>query len=80
MDIDLPLILFLAVALTGIGWLLDWQLNGAKRKRALAGLKPSSLTWIRHKTADEGYLAAHAAAKAQPVWAEYSQSFFRYWR
>ena len=39
MDIDLPLILFLAVALTGIGWLLDWQLNGAKRKRALAGVE-----------------------------------------
>lgn len=77
MDIDLPLILFLAVALTGIGWLLDWQLNGAKRKRALATVE----TQFAHldgaqKELDEAYLAAQAAAKAQPVWAEYSQSFF----
>ena len=77
MDIDLPLILFLAVALTGIGWLLDWQLNGAKRKRALAGVEAQFAHLdTAQKTADEGYLAAHAAAKAQPVWAEYSQSFF----
>jgi signal peptidase I len=77
MDIDLPLILFIAVALTGVGWVLDWWLNGAKRKRAIANVEAQFAKLdAQQKTQDEAYLTASAAAKTQPLWAEYSQSFF----
>lgn len=77
MDFDLPLILFIACALTGIGWVLDWLLNNSKRKRALDHVD-AQFTHLdaEQKLQDEGYLAASKAAKQQPIWAEYSQSFF----
>lgn len=77
MDFDLPLILFIAVMVTGIGWLLDWRLNGAKRKQAIKQVEAQFAHLIEEqKHRDDAYMAASAIAKQQPAWAEYSQSFF----
>ncbi|MEY4587926.1 MAG: hypothetical protein RL497_2 [Pseudomonadota bacterium] len=77
MDFDLPLILFIAVTVTGVGWLLDWRLNGAKRKGAIAAVETQfSHLDEQQKKEHEAYIAASTAAKTQPLWAEYSQSFF----
>ena len=77
MDFDLPLILFIAVAATGLGWVLDWWLNSAKRKAAIATVE-AQFTHLDtdQKKQNEAYIAASSAAKSQPAWAEYSQSFF----
>lgn len=77
MDINLPLLLLVAVAVTGVLWLLDIVLWAPARRRALAevdqrfaNLTPSD------KEQNAGFLAAKAVAAKEPIAVEYSKSFF----
>lgn len=77
MDIDLPLILMVAVAVTGCIWLLDLFLWARPRRQAVAEVESrfSTLT-EQQKQDDRGYQAAMSAADKEPVLVEYSKSFF----
>ncbi|WP_188151747.1 signal peptidase I [Teredinibacter waterburyi] len=77
MDINLPLILLLAVSATGLVWLYDIIALRAPRKAAVreldaqyAGRDDAS------KLADEGYQTAYSAVIREPAVVEYSKSFF----
>lgn len=77
MDINLPLILMIAVAATGGIWLLDHLFWAGSRKRALLATEAefSSLTPAQKK-ADATYLTAVKRAAKEPLLVEYSKSFF----
>lgn len=77
MDINLPLILLIAVGVTGGFWLLDLVLWARPRKNAVADVNSrfSSLSEDDKKT-DPAYKAAMSAALKEPVVVEYSKSFF----
>lgn len=77
MDINLPLILLVAVAATGFFWLLDIVLWAKPRKLAVAEVE-ARFSHLGHeeKQEDDSYKIASAAALKEPVVVEYSKSFF----
>lgn len=77
MDINLPLLLMIAVAVTGIVWLFDLIVLRKPRQQAIAQLDVQfeSLSAEEKKT-DHGYLKALAAVATEPAVVEYSKSFF----
>ncbi len=77
MDLDLPLILFVLIVITGIGWLLDLALLAPTRKLGVNAVNLQfSTLGEQEKSAHPGYVAALEAARKEPAWAEYSKSFF----
>lgn len=77
MDINLPLILMVAVAVTGAIWLLDIFLWAKPRARAQAEVDESYGRLPEdERRQDKGYLSAIAAATKEPALVEYSKSFF----
>lgn len=77
MDINLPLLLMVAVAVTGLFWLLDLAIWAKPRKKAMAEVEARFAAMpADEKKDDAAYLAASAAAKKEPILVEYSKSFF----
>lgn len=77
MDINLPLILFLAVAGTGIVWLVDIALFQSKRRMAIAAVESEFDSMSEEqKLSDETYNEAMERVATEPVIVEYSKSFF----
>ncbi|TVZ38502.1 signal peptidase I [Alteromonadaceae bacterium 2753L.S.0a.02] len=77
MDINLPLILLLAVVGTGVIWLYDLAFLRRNRLAAIANVDSqfSHLDDTARKE-DEGYRVALNAAISEPALVEYSKSFF----
>jgi signal peptidase I len=77
MDINLPLILMIAVVATGGIWMLDSLLWAGARKRAILEAEAgfSNLT-PSQKKADAGYQATMKRVAKEPLLVEYSKSFF----
>src|SRR5688572_12920524 len=77
MDINLPLILMIAVVATGGIWILDLVLWSSPRKRAVLATEAqfSALTPIE-KENDAGYQSALKKVSKEPLLVEYSKSFF----
>ena len=77
MDINLPLILFVLVAVTGLGWLFDLIFLKKDRMLAIAAVDQQfeSLT-EEQKEKDEKYQNALSVVVKEPVIVEYSKSFF----
>ncbi|WP_370981499.1 signal peptidase I [Agaribacterium sp. ZY112] len=77
MDINLPLILFLATFASGIGCLVDFFLFRKPRLQALADVEAqfSALTKAEKKDG-QAYTTAVEAASKDPLLIEYSKSFF----
>ena len=77
MDINLPLILMVAVVVTGFFWILDILLWSKPRKTAIDAVDAqfTSLT-PEQKQTDEAYAKAYVAAAKEPLLVEYSKSFF----
>lgn len=77
MDINLPLILFLAVAFTGLAWLFDLVFLRKERMAALQGIedKFADLT-EEDKLRDEAFINSYEAVAKEPAVIEYSKSFF----
>lgn len=77
MDINLPLILFLAVASTGCIWLIDIVLFQRKRQVAVTAVDSQfdSLS-EEQKQSNSKYLEAIGQVSAEPILVEYSKSFF----
>lgn len=77
MDINLPLILMIAVAVTGLTWCFDRFFLVKKRRlsSAAAERRFSSLT-DAEKQVDPVYLMAVQQAQKEPMLVEYSKSFF----
>lgn len=77
MDINLPLILMIAVVVTGIGWCYDFIVLRKPRKQALANLE-SEFSGLsdEQRSSDKAYLSARSAAESEPAFVEYSKSFF----
>ncbi len=77
MDINLPLILFIAVVGTGVVWLIDIIFFQTKRQLAIKAVD-SQFSGItdEQKTDDEKYIAAMTAVATEPPVVEYSKSFF----
>lgn len=77
MDINLPLILFIAVSVTGVVWLLDIFVISKPRRAVIAGIndKYAHLT-AEEKSTNENYQRALAGAPKEPLIVEYSKSFF----
>lgn len=77
MDINLPLILMLAVAGTGLVWLYDLLFL---RKARLAAISTVTANFAHldeaQRETDEGYRKAYFAVAAEPALVEYSKSFF----
>lgn len=77
MDINLPLILFLLVAFTGVVWALDIFFMRKKRLAAIAELdKQFANLPEEKKNSDRGYQKALAEVSREPAVVEYSKSFF----
>ena len=77
MDINLPLILMVAVAVSGIIWLLDVLIWSKPRKAAVAAVEGEIQALPEEeRKQDKGYLTAIAAAAKEPALVEYSKSFF----
>lgn len=77
MDINLPLILMVAVAVTGLIWLLDVLFWAGPRARAAAQVEEQfAQIPAEERQQDQGYLSAIAAATKEPALVEYSKSFF----
>lgn len=76
-SINLPLILALAVLITGVIWLVDLILFAGPRKLKLAAVEQqfsgATLTTEAQKTT---YETARSAAAREPVLVEYAKSFF----
>ncbi len=77
MDINLPLILFIAVVGTGVVWLIDIIFFQSKRRLAIkaADSQFPDIT-DEQKEGDEKYIAAMIAVATEPPVVEYSKSFF----
>lgn len=77
MDINLPLILMVAVVVTGVVWLVDYLLL-AKSRRVAAQVVEQQYAHLTDdkKPVDQGYLAALHRALKEPLLVEYSKSFF----
>ncbi len=77
MDINLPLILMIAVALTGIVWLIDFLLLAKSRRMAVAKVEQQFAHLSPEaKYQDPGYRSAKGKAAKEPLVVEYSKSFF----
>ncbi|MCR6653994.1 MAG: signal peptidase I [Cellvibrionaceae bacterium] len=77
MDINLPLILMIAVVVTGVVWLGDSLLLAKSRRRAAEQVDQQYAHLPEDKKrADQGYLAALHKAIKEPLVVEYSKSFF----
>ncbi|MFL0809653.1 MAG: signal peptidase I [Agarilytica sp.] len=77
MDINLPLILFLAVAGTGIVWLIDIALFQGSRRLATAAVDSEYEAMSEEeKLSDDTYRQAIERVASEPVLVEYSKSFF----
>jgi signal peptidase I len=77
MDINLPLILMIAVVVTGVIWLAD-ALFLAKSRRAAAAKVEQQYAHLPgdQRQGDQGYLAAIHKTLKEPLLVEYSKSFF----
>ncbi|SMF35851.1 signal peptidase I [Alteromonadaceae bacterium Bs31] len=77
MDINLPLILMVAVVGTGIVTLYDFIFLRKPRLQAIAGID-AQFPGLEDeaKEGNDAYVAAYAAATAEPALIEYSKSFF----
>lgn len=76
-SINLPLILTLAVFVTGLVWLYDWLVLSRPRKQALAAVDQQFANADMHNDAQRrAYEEARDAASKEPGWVEYSKSFF----
>ncbi len=77
MDINLPLYLFIAVAVSGFIWLVDFLFFQKKRELALTAVDGefASLSEAQKKT-DPSYQRAMEKVGVEPVLVEYSKSFF----
>ncbi|MBX2859029.1 MAG: signal peptidase I [Cellvibrionaceae bacterium] len=77
MDINLPLILFIAVAGSGAVWLFDLLVLRTPRLRAIERVEGEfqQLSEGQRET-DQAYQSAIAAVKKEPSIVEYSKSFF----
>lgn len=75
--INLPLILTLAVAVTGLIWLYDTLVLSRPRKRAVAAVD-SQFTGaeLQEPARRKAYEEAREAAAREPLMVEYSKSFF----
>lgn len=77
MDINLPLILFVAVVVSGIVCLIDLVFFKRKRQAAVAEIESKYLAMSeQQKRSDNGYLQGINNALAEPAIVEYSKSFF----
>lgn len=76
-SINLPLILTLAVFITGLIWLYDWLVLSKPRKRDLEAVDQQfARAKLDDKHQREAYEEARNAAAKEPIWVEYSKSFF----
>lgn len=71
MDINLPLILLIAVSFTGLAWLFDVIFLRKNRLAAMADVDGQF-----EDKSHSGYKSAMTAASAEPAVIEYSKSFF----
>lgn len=77
MDINLPLILMIAVALTGMVWLIDFLFLAKSRRMGVAKVEQQfDHLSSEAKTQDTAYRSAKAKAAKEPLVVEYSKSFF----
>lgn len=77
MDINLPLILMVAVAVTGVIWLWDVVFLAKPRKALVAQVENQfSELSDTDKDGNAAYKSAIGQAKKEPVFVEYSKSFF----
>lgn len=77
MDINLPLILMIAVAVTGTIWLLDVLFWAKSRRAAAANVEQQYVHLPSDKRQDDsGYRVAMQKAVKEPLLVEYSKSFF----
>jgi len=77
MDINLPLILLIAVGVTGVVWLYDLVALRGPRLRAIEKLNEQFPDLEESQRGNnEAYAAAYVALAAEPVVVEYSKSFF----
>lgn len=77
MDINLPLLLFLAVASTGIIWLVDTFFFLPQRKVKIASVDSQfSELSDEQKAKDQKYIEAVEQVAMEPILVEYSKSFF----
>jgi len=75
--INLPLILTLAVAVTGLIWLYDALVLSRPRKRAIAAVDSQfTEAELREPARRKAYEEAREAAAREPLMVEYSKSFF----
>ena len=76
-SINLPLILTLAVLITGVIWLIDLLLLARPRKAKVAAVEQqfSTLELADHHK-KEAYETAKAVASKEPILVEYAKSFF----
>lgn len=77
MDINLPLLLFIAVTFTGLVWLYDLVFLKSKRDAAVAAVDAQfDGKSDEQKLEDEKYIAAMTRVSEEPTIVEYSKSFF----
>lgn len=77
MDINLPLILMIAVALTGLVWVIDLLFLAKSRRLAVAKVDQQfGHISAEAKGADPAYRTAVERAAKEPLIVEYSKSFF----
>ncbi len=77
MDLNLPLILFIAVAGSGAVWLVDIVFFQRKRELAITSVESQfDAMSEEQKQEDEKYRAAMEMVSREPVITEYSKSFF----
>lgn len=76
-SINLPLILTLAVFITGLVWLYDILVLAKPRKRALEAVEQQfGHLDLERESQQQAYLEARATAGREPTLVEYSKSFF----
>lgn len=76
-SINLPLILTLAVFVTGLVWLYDLLVLAPPRKRALEAVEQQfEHLDLERESQQQAYVEARATAGREPTLVEYSKSFF----
>jgi signal peptidase I len=77
MDLDLPLILFIAVVVTGVLSVLDLLAYAPGRRVKIAAVEAQfAQLSADSKAENDAYQLAITQAKKESVWAEYAKSFF----
>lgn len=77
MDINLPLILMISVALTGFVWLIDFLFLAKSRRLAVTNVEQQFAHLPQEaKQQDPAYRSAKSKAAKEPLVVEYSKSFF----